>query len=104
MADFLYRNYVYVPGFRVKDCEQFRRAFIIPSGSRVPGEAASVEQEAAVTNPSCFTLDPLNLTAIINDKIIFMAVTERERYQITRLNKRGEYFRLGEGALFSSFH
>jgi hypothetical protein len=44
------------------------------------------------------------MPTIINYKIVFMTIAEREGHQITGLDERGEYFRFSEGSLFSGLH
>lgn len=104
MPDFLDRNHIHIPGLYIKHRKQFCRVFVVSSSPRVSRKATGIEQQAAVTNSTCFTLDSLNTPPVINNEVVFVPIPERKRDQITRLDECGEYFRLREGSFFSRLH
>ena len=77
MTNFLNWNDIHIPGFYIKHGEHFRRIFIVSSRPCISRKATSIEVQTAVTNSSCFTLNSLNTSPVINNQIVFVTVTKR---------------------------
>jgi hypothetical protein len=104
MSNFINGNYIYISGLWIKYGEQFRYFLVISPGACIARKAACIKNQYAISDSVRLALNSLNIPTIIDDKIIFVAITERKRYQVTSPYKRGHYFSFSKVSLFSSLH